>query len=119
MLLPQCSSNLKYGPCPPTWGSRISILVSSHPSRLRQYIAFQIRAIGRGPFYPRDQKEVATICLAILFGMIWNIWFFYGLTGGWWADRTKVISDFEDQMGIIETYIKVAKQSAYADNIRR
>ena len=59
------------------------------------------------------------IMLSLLFGMIWNIWFFYGLTGGFWADRSKAVTDFEDQMDIIETYIGVAKQSATADKIRK
>ena len=83
------------------------------------YMYFQVRAIGRGPFYPKNSFEMGLIIVALLFGMVWNIWFFYGLTGGWWADQSQRASDFEDQMGIVETYITVAKQTANADNIRR
>ena len=79
----------------------------------------QIQSIGYGPYYPQSWHENIIICISLLFGMIWNIWFFYGLTGGWWADRSKTICDFEDQMGIIETYVSVAKQNENADKIKR
>ena len=51
--------------------------------------------------------------------MIWNIWYLYGLTGGWWVDKTATVFDYEDQQGIINTYISVAKLSANAAKIRR
>ena len=79
----------------------------------------QVQSIGLGPFYPQSWIENVVILLTLLFGLIWNIWFFYGLTGGWWADRSKTACDFEDQLGIIETYIMVAKQRDDAEKIRR
>ena len=79
----------------------------------------QIQSIGHGPFYPRSQWEMALVIVMLLFGMIFNIWIFYGLAGGWWADRSKTVCEFEDQMRIIDTYINVAKQTQSADKIKR
>ena len=82
-------------------------------------MCMQVQAIGHGPFYPKKTSETLLLIIVMLFGMIWNIWFFYALTGGWWADRTQTVCDFEDQMDIIETYIEIAKQSANAEKIKR
>ena len=78
-----------------------------------------VQFIGLGPFFPKSVPETIMIMMAILFGMIWNIWFFYGLTGGWWVDKSTTVCEFEDQMGIIDMYITVAKQKRNADKIKR
>ena len=82
-------------------------------------MCMQVQAIGHGPFYPKQGYETAVIMVAMLYGLIWNIWFFYALTGGWWTDRTETVCDYEDQVGIINTYIEVSKQSASAEKILR
>lgn len=84
-----------------------------------QYIMTQVRSIGLGPVNPINSLEWLIVVFAIIFGMIWNLWIFYGMTAGWWQDRTQNVCDFEDQIGIIDTYIHVARQIETSEKIRR